>query len=464
MLFLSLQNFPFSFESISSLKVQGIELRLDFWDAIDKYQISSLCQSTSLPLIFALRKASQGGHFTQSEEKRLNILEELLSLEPTFVDIEHDTNPLFVQHIAKEYPKTRIIFSYHNGQATPQDLQGILNRMLSPQAFAYKIATHAHSLLDSLRMMQCVKDNPHIRMSGICMGSMGRITRILGPIFGNFIDYAILREEAQTAPGQLTLEELESVYGYSSLNPSTAIYGLIGHPIEQSRSHIKHNAILQERQKNAVYVKMPLSSEELSAFLYQAKRLGFSGLSVTMPLKETLFSFLSQVDAQASQCKAVNTLLFSKKGLPMGFNTDGRGALDALETIERVEGKTLLLLGAGGAARAIAYEAKKRGAQLIILNRTLKRAQILAQELDCTSGDLQDFPALSYDIVINATPEPLPIPPDWLLPHKMAMDIKNTQEMTPFLCAAREKQNTLIYGYDMFLRQALAQLHIWGLD
>src|SRR5579862_3585993 len=453
MLFASLQTLRFDV-----INADGIELRLDCLARIDKQEISAFCKRVSLPKLFTLRKKTQGGAFTGTEEQRLEILEDLLSLGPSYVDIEYDTNPIFIERIAKRYPQVRIILSYHHFTETPEDLSSILSLMRSPFAYAYKIAAMARTTCDALRMLLWVREQKNIRLSGIGMGSEGQITRILGPVFGNFIDYAPLEE--MTAPGQITISELHSLYHYSLLNPSTELYGLIGDPIEGSRSHWTHNAVMREQQWNAVYVKMRVVKEELSHFLSLAKACGFLGLSVTMPLKEQVFPFLEHMDEDVTTIKAANTLCFLKTHL-YGYNADGKGALDALETKGCVKGKRIVLLGAGGAARAIAFEAKRRGASLIILNRTKERALALAKDLDCRAGGLEDFQQEKYDIVINATPDPLPIDPAFLIPCTIAMDIKNRPNLTAFLQAAQKKGCILVFGYEMFMHQAAQQFRLW---
>ena len=461
MLFVSLQTLQFNVipETLKKWEfgVDGIELRLDLLPRIDKQEISDFCLRSTLPVLFTLRKQSQGGAFAGTETQRLAILEDLLFLQPAFVDFEYDTDPLFIQRIAQKFPHLRIVISYHDFTHTPLDLSAILSQMQSPFAYSYKIATLAHSTCDALRMLLWVREQKNIRLSGICMGNDGQITRILGPVFGNFIDYAPLEEE--TAPGQLTFSELQSIYHYFSLTSSTGVYGLIGDPVENSLSHWTHNALIRERGWNAVYIKMRVTKEELTPFLSLARACGFSGLSVTMPLKEEILSLLEKIDTDASEIQAVNTLFLAKS--LQGYNTDGIGGLDALETKEPVQGKKILVLGAGGAARAIAFEALRRRASVLILNRTFKRAADLARSLGCQAGRWDEFFKQKYDIVINATPHPMPIVADHLIPGTLAMDIKSYPKWTSFLRAAQEKGCSIVFGYEMFVHQAARQFSLW---
>lgn len=327
------------------------------------------------------------------------------------------------------------IISYHDYEETPEDLEGILATLKQHPAKLYKIATQAKSSLDALRMLEFVRQ--HKNVIGLCMGELGQITRILAPVVGTPIMYAPLTAQTQTAPGQLEYDVLMSTYHFRELNEATAIYGLIGNPVVQSIGHEFHNRYFQETKHNAVYVKIPLHSHELGAFFDYARRLPFHGLSVTMPLKERILPFLDEIAPQAKEIGAVNTLLF-KAGKIWGYNTDAAGALAALGEVNR---QKIVILGRGGVAKAIAYATQKAGAAVSCFGR----------ELQATG---------SYDILINATPSPMPIDPGWILPGKKVMDV-GLQE-TPFLRAAREKGCHCIPGMAMYVHQALAQQQLWG--
>ena len=199
----------------------------------------------------------------------------------------------------------------------------------------------------------------------ISMGTHGQISRILAPIFRNPITYASLAEELQSAPGQLSAELLLNRYHYASLRPHTSLYGLIGDPIDKSISDATHNALFHHLGLNAVYVKMVVKAEELPEFFHFAKQLPFKGLSVTMPLKESVLPHLDHIDSKARNIRAVNTLVFDE-GMISGFNTDGIGALNAIEQVKPVKNQRVVLLGAGGSAKAIADEAHQPGAQLTL--------------------------------------------------------------------------------------------------
>lgn len=428
-----------------------VELRLDLFNEIDDESIKLLRSAAFIPVLFTLRSVAQGGNYHGSEEE----LHRLIALNPDYMDIEYDVPCI------KGYQQTKILISYHNFLETPKDLEGLYQMLRKKPADFYKIAVTAKSTNDMLRLLHLVRHSN--QLIAISMGEAGQASRILGSIFGSRITFASLDENNETAPGQLTINELINRYRYPSLSPSTLIYGLIGDPVKQSISDQTHNFVMQQSGLDAVYVKMPVKKEELAEFLSLAKQLNIRGLSVTMPLKEAIIPYIDCIDPDAEIIGAVNTLVFEKDGIA-GFNTDGIGALNAIEEEMLAAGKRIVIIGAGGAAKAIAYEASKRGAIVSILNRTPDKAKRLARQLNCMGGGLENLPALfneGYDLLINSTPSDDPIDPQYLIPHALIMDIKTRPMHSPLLNSAKEKNCRIVYGYKMFVHQAAAQFALW---
>jgi 3-dehydroquinate dehydratase / shikimate dehydrogenase len=433
-------------------EADGIELRLDLLPTLDVEAIKGLLINRTHPFLFTMRKSSQGGRFIGSEEEREALIEKYLELEPQFFDLEYDTRPAFIEKVTRSFTKTRFILSYHNFQETPRDLGVIYEEMAKVPVYGYKMAALAVSTNDALRLLLFGREHPQV--SVISMGEKGEFARVLGPVCGNLIDYACLDADQKTAPGQLTVKELVDVYDYHKLNPSTHLYGLIGDPVSASKGHLYHNQIYQQ----SVYVKMNVKAEELSTFFPLVIEMGFRGLSVTMPLKEKVLPFLQSIDSKAKQIGAVNTILIKERGLS-GYNTDGSGALDAIEKHVFVAGKKVVLIGAGGAARAIAFEAYQRGAHVLILNRTFQKARELAMEVGCQSGRLSEIPS-EYDILINCTPDLLAIDSKKILPSALLMDVVYVPRETPLLQKAASLGCQVVYGDEMFFNQAAAQIEL----
>ncbi len=438
-----------------------VELRLDYFNSLDLEALKILRNEFTIPMIFTLRSQAQGGNYTQTEGNRLADILLLLALKPEYFDLENDILPQFFEELSK-YPEVRLILSYHNFKETPDNLEMIYQEMQKIPAFLYKIAVTANNCIDALKLI-CWARKPHTRLIAISMGGHGQISRILAPLMKCAITYASLKDDQISAPGQLSAKTLIERYHHKRLNPNTLLYGLIGDPVDLSISDKTHNALFASFDLDAVYIKIQVRPEELHDFLQFAKKMPFQGLSVTMPLKEHVLAFLDDINPQAIDIGAVNTLYF-KANKVLGFNTDGFGALNAIEKLCLVNEKRIVIIGAGGAAKAIAYEACQRGAIVTIANRDAEKALQLAKSLNCVGvgiEDMQNCYEAGYDILINCTSVPLPISPDYILPHAIIMDIVTKPRETEFLKQALRKECRVIYGYHMFIEQALGQFNLW---
>ena len=417
--------------------VDGIELRLDQFPSIDLPFLRNYIQTSPIPVMLTLRN--------------MTLTPSLIALSPHFMDLAYESISPSTQELMQKAPHIHWIVSYHNFSTTP-NLVPIYKNMSKIPAFGYKIATMCNSSLDTLRLLNFGKENPSL--SVIPMGEKGAFGRVLGPVIGNTFNYAALSKEQTTAPGQYTVEELSQIYRFSSLSQHTAVYGLIGSPVHLSPGHIYHNNVFKITNRNAVYVKIDLSQEEIPLAIPLIKQLPFKGLSVTMPLKEAILPFIDAMDSTAQAIGAVNTLRF-EEGKILGTNTDAKGSLQALQKKEKsLAGKKIVLFGAGGAARAIIYALKKAQADVWIINRTLDKAKTLAEEFHCFYGN----PPEKYDILIHCG---MPVEEKYILPNTIAMDIVHTPKETPFLKIARERGCEIVYGEAMFTSQAAEQTNFW---
>jgi 3-dehydroquinate dehydratase/shikimate dehydrogenase len=451
-------------------RADGVEFRLDYAPHWDLGAISALRQACTLPVIFTLRRQTQGGHYPHTEAERLQTLLNLCALNPDYVDLEYDVPQKYIQAIRQRYPAVKIILSYHNFAETPPDLVGFFKTMQQTDCFAYKIATQAQSVLDALRMLQFVMQmKTQHRIIGLCMGEAGQCTRILAPIVGSLFSYAAWDPSQTTAPGQLSLQDLTEIYHYRQLNDATKIYVLLGDPVQGSVGHIVHNRVIRFLQKNAVYVKIRVSAADLPMAMHLLHGLPCVGGSITMPLKEKVLPLLQDLDPSAQVIQAVNTFVMQDRRW-IGMNTDGLGAMQAVAAHLPLAGQTIVLFGAGGAARALAVVASQQGAKLIILNRTLEKAKQLAEELHGEAYPLDMFPTLhSYTLCINTLPESAFQTPElqaiwqpkYILPESTAMDIVYQPRETYFLNIAKAAGCQCIFGHHMYINQAILQIQHW---
>ena len=182
-----------------------------------------------------------------------------------------------------------------------------------------------------------------------------------------------------------------------------------------------------------------------------------------MPLKEAILPHLDHLDPFVQSARASNTVVRQGNRF-VGYNTDAGGALDALQEALDVKGKKLVLIGAGGASKAIAFEAHNRGMKLVILNRHKDKAHHLAQLIGAEFGGLDDLKLhheRGYDVILNATPVDMPVDPQWILQGCVAMDIRTRPIETPFLIAAAGKQCKIVHGSQMWINQAIRQAQLW---
>lgn len=436
-----------------------IEWRIDYWNFSDLDLLKTLRDSVSCPVMFTLRKKSQGGKWEKSEEERLSYFEKLLKLKPEYCDLEAEIPLDIFKSLRQQHPTVQIIASHHDFEKTPQDLESVLEEMRKVPSDFYKIACMCQSTTDALRLLLLGKKYPDVIPVG--MGECGIPTRVLASVVHKYWTYSSLSADEASAPGQMLAETLVQRYHYKKLSSATRIFGLIGDPVSKSISDRTHNRFFREAGIDAVYVKMAVKEQELPDFFQAFKLLEGEGLSVTMPLKESLFHLLDDIDPKAKQIGAVNTIVFKNRKW-WGLNTDADGALDAIEQHFRVAGEKIVILGAGGSAKAIAYEAKVRGAEITILNRSPDKAHDLAEKMDALWGSLDHLSQIKdYALIINTTPEDMPIEVSALRDSTYAMDIKTIPIESAFLKSAAEKECRLIYGWEMFVQQAVGQMQIW---
>ena len=249
------------------------------------------------------------------------------------------------------------------------------------------------------------------------------------------------------------------------INAHTELYGIIGNPVRHSLSPVIHNQAFRRMGLNAVYLAFEVKSlEEAVAGI---RELGIRGLSVTLPFKTEILSYLDNIEEMASKIRAVNTLAVEGRNL-VGYNTDCRGALESLGERVDLKGKRVILLGAGGAARAIGFGLKEKGCQVALFNRSRNRAEVLARELECVHHSLSSFKEMDGDVLVNATSVGMypfdttsPVPKKILREGMVVMDIVYRPLKTKLLQEAEEKGCLAIDGLEMLARQGAAQLDIW---
>jgi shikimate dehydrogenase len=256
-----------------------------------------------------------------------------------------------------------------------------------------------------------------------------------------------------------------------AINGETALFGIIGNPVHHTLSPAMHNAAFAALGMNCVYVPLPTAG--LAEAVAGLKALGFQGVSVTIPFKEEVIPLVDVLDPVAEKIGAVNTLKIDiKENLAdrviFGANTDWVGANRALEEKMRLCGSRVLLVGAGGAARAIGFGLLEAGANVLLTNRTREKGIELARQLGCKFIDTAALPGIKADALVNATSvgmvpavERTPVPAELLGNYPVVMDIVYAPLQTRLLREAGEAGCEVIDGLAMLLYQGAAQFELW---
>jgi shikimate dehydrogenase len=254
------------------------------------------------------------------------------------------------------------------------------------------------------------------------------------------------------------------------MDAQTELYGVIGNPVHHSLSPMIHNGAFRRLGWNAVYLAFEVKNVEEA--LRGIRGLGVRGVSVTIPFKTEVLPFLDKIEGLAKKVGAVNTIA-NRRGRLIGYNTDCKGALEALEEKMDLRGKRVVLLGAGGAARAIGFGLKERGVPLIVVNRSKERGRALSKELGCDYLAMSSLARMKEggveaDIMINATSLGMyprdgetPLPKELLKKGMMVMDIVYEPLQTRLLREAKKKGCVTVDGLEMLIRQGVAQFEIW---
>jgi len=250
------------------------------------------------------------------------------------------------------------------------------------------------------------------------------------------------------------------------VDAKTVLFGLIGNPVSHSLSPIMHNTAFRSTGYNGTYLAFPIASLGRDT-IDGLKALGIKGFSVTIPHKVTIMDFLDEIDDTAQKIGAVNTVL-NDNGRLIGSNTDYIGAINALEEKTSIKNKDVVMIGAGGAARAVGYGILSQGGNLSIVNILQDEGERLAADLGVNYHPLSDVNTLDYQILVNTTPvgmtpdtDNMPVSPEDLKPGAVVMDIIYNPLRTKLLTEAEKIGCTTIDGISMFVFQGVAQFELW---
>ncbi len=427
-----------------------------------------LADHPTVTVIATCRRASDGGKFAGKLLQELEILLQAAAAGCQIVDLPLDSAEALSTKDLDRLRQTgvAILLSHHDFSIT-KDLEQLAQRAQHFQPDFIKIVPTAKHLADNLlliRFLEKMADSTNI--VGICMGDAGIISRVLGVRAGSAFTFAAATEGEETAPGQITAKALLDTYRIDQVDAATKVYGVAGNPVLHSLSPLMLNTAFRRETINAVY--LALQSAKIQDLLKLVHELPLHGFSVTMPLKTEILPFLEHTDPLTAKIGACNTVLRAQDGKLYGFNTDVAGIITPLEKrFPTLKGTKVLVLGAGGAARAAVFGLREKGADVYILNRTVETAQKLARQAGAKVMKREALLKTDFDVVINATSigmvgtkaiSPLTAAE---LRAKVVFDLVYTPLETPLLRLARQQSIPIITGIEMFVQQGARQFEIW---
>lgn len=442
-----------------------VELRLD-WLSDDR-EIRRFLRKLGAAhpraiLLATCRRREAGGHYRGTIAQQLLHLAEALRAGCKWFDLEIESASKCPRELLDVLlGEGRQMISAHFFRGMPKDPEKIVRQLSSSPPDAIKIAAQCSSLADGLRLLRLTRARRNL--VAIPMGEVAIPLRILAHRQGSALSYAPI--ENPTAPGQISLSEMMTLYRAGSISRRTRVYGVIGDPIAHSLSPQLHNAGFQARKMDAVY--LPFLVHELRDFLAAIAPLGISGFSVTLPHKQEILHHLYDCDPLAASIGAVNTVVVRGGGKLYGYNTDYVGVLRALEQRMPLRGSRVLILGAGGAARAVAFALAQSGASVCVCARRPLMARALARAVEGEAVSRNRLRREFFDAIINATPVGMhpqvsrsPLEANELN-CRLLFDTIYRPERTKLMQLAARRGIETVSGVEMFIAQGTAQWEIW---
>ncbi|XP_019181042.1 PREDICTED: bifunctional 3-dehydroquinate dehydratase/shikimate dehydrogenase, chloroplastic-like [Ipomoea nil] len=457
-----------------------VEIRLDSLKSFNhRPDISTLIQHCPLPTLFTYRPVWEGGMYDGDETSRLAALHLAMELGADHIDVELKAIHEFNSSLNGIRPgKCQVIVSSHNYHNTPsvEELGDLVARIQASGADIVKIATTALDIIDVARIFQ-ITVHSQVPIIAMVMGEKGLMSRILCPKFGGYLTFGTLEAGKVSAPGQPTIQDLLDLYNFRQLGPDTRIFGIIGKPVSHSKAPLLYNEAFKSVGFNGVYVHLLV--DDIATFFQTYSSLDFAGFSCTIPHKEDALRTCDEVDPVAKSIGAVNCIIRRPTdGKLFGCNTDYVGAISAIEDGLRglhhtpvgsspLAGKLFVVIGAGGAGKALAYGAKEKGARVVIANRTYGRAKELADSIGAQAlslAELNSFHPEKGMILANTTSigmqpkvDETPVAKEALQYYSLVFDAVYTPKITRLLREAEECGSKIVTGVEMFIGQAYEQ-------
>jgi 3-dehydroquinate dehydratase/shikimate dehydrogenase len=452
-----------------------LEVRIDFLAKAVDFKRLAPSKLAGCSWMGTIRRPADGGRWPGTEQERQIVLRQaIVSGVIDWIDLETD-----IADTLRRFGTVKRVVSYHNMTETPPDLDDIYDKMLKQDADVLKIAVLPRTPADLARIVAIQKRAPK---PTVCfgMGDLGFPTRFTALKFGAPWIFATFNKERELAPGMPAVADFRTTYPVKKIDKDTRFFAVAGDPIGHSLSPVIHNHTFLRNKVNAFYVPVRVPEGQFKAAVAALDAVPFDGYSVTIPHKEEAAT-AGEADGVVTQVGAANTLVRKAGGGFRAFNTDHPAALESLHThlTERAEQtKTamkelaqshVLVLGAGGVSRAIAFALHRAGATVTISGRTAERAERLAAEIGCKFCDwAARHNVTPCDIAVNGTPvgmhpnvDESPLHVSFLQPGLVVFDTVYTPEQTLLIRDARARGCGTVTGVELFVRQAAKQFELF---
>jgi len=454
------------------------ELRLDHLNRDEQKIASSFPSTVDLPIILTFRRKSDGGLCTLGEKERLQTLYETAKGDYAYVDIEEDVkksdlkfrDSMFEQKVDLERMLrergVRIIRSLHDFTCVPADIYGRISKLASKGDIP-KVAVTPKSMIDIISLFRVQAELSDIKDKIIIgMGDFGICARLLYKKCGSMLTFC---SDTQAAPGHLSARTMSELYHADKVDEKTHVFGIIGNPVYHTASPRIHNPGFEAIHYNAIYV--PFLVDSVRAFFKLAEMLQIHGFSVTVPHKRNVQPYLGRITREVKQIGACNTVT-RIQNMWKGTNTDYYGFLSPIaDEIAQENIRTALVIGAGGASRAVVWALHNHGIKVTILNRSLEKARQLAEETMSSFDSLENcnLYSNSFDLVVQTTSVGMapdtdedPVPSFVFTGDEIVYELVYQPKETPFFKRATEAGCRVIGGAEMLLEQGKLQFEAFS--
>jgi 3-dehydroquinate dehydratase/shikimate dehydrogenase len=439
-----------------------LEVQLDRFDKAP--DISELMSRKPKSIIFSCRRPQDGGHWQGTEAERLALLRQCIISKADYVEIELDAADEI-----RPFPPAKRVITYTNRDETPRNLAEIYAEALTKRPDVVKLVTLIRTPEEAWPLVQILA-KPAVPTVAVGLGKPGAMLTVLGKKIGSPWTYAALERGMEAYPGQPTVSDLETVYHYRAVGPTTRLVGVIGFGDRDFTSVAVLNAAFAHLELPARCLPLPLGSVSLFRKIADAVKL--AGVVVDDENRGQILSMAQEQDDDARQAKAADLLLHKDDGWH-AYNTLAKAAVAALENVLRqrwpgdkpLTGRLVLIVGTSPRARLLAQQIKKEGGLLIVASHDREAARELAQALECRYIQFEALYSTMHDVTVIADNEKdlalakkkAELSPAYLRPGMGVVDLTAWPADTVFLGEARKRGCLVVSGRRLFVEQLRRQ-------